>query len=59
MITIDIVIKYIDLTDKSLNRIGIKQVYKDQDNQEIKYCIRSILYNLPWIRKIFILTLMK
>ena len=52
---IDIVIKYIDLTDKSLNRNGIKQTYKDQDNQEIKYCIRSILYNLPWIRKIYIL----
>ena len=52
---IDLVIKYIDLTDKNLNRIGIKQTYKDEDNQEIKYCIRSILYNIPWIRKIYIL----
>ena len=52
---IDIVIKYIDLTDKNLNRIGINQVYKDQDNEELKYSIRSILKYLPWIRKIFIL----
>ena len=52
---IDVVIKYIDLTDKSLNRIGINQTYKDQNNQELKYCIRSILYNIPWVRKIYIL----
>lgn len=52
---IDVVIKYIDLMDKSLNRIGINQTYKDQNNQELKYCIRSILYYIPWIRKIYIL----
>ena len=51
---IDIVIKYIDLTDKNLKRIGIKQIYKDKDNEELKYSIRSILENIPWIRKIFI-----
>jgi hypothetical protein len=52
---IDILIKYIDLTDKKLNREGIKQIYKDFDNEELKYSIRSILKNIPWIRKIFIL----
>ena len=52
---IDILIKYIDLTDKKLNREGIKQIYKDFDNEELRYSIRSILKNIPWIRKIFIL----
>ena len=52
---IDILIKYIDLTDKKLNREGITQIYKDFDNKELKYSLRSILENIPWIRKIFIL----
>ena len=46
---------YIDLRDKSLKRKGIKQIYKDFDNEELRYSIRSILENIPWIRKIFIL----
>ena len=52
---IDIVIKYIDLTDKELNREGIKQVKKDEDNQELKYSVRSIFQYVPWVRKIFII----
>ena len=52
---IDLIIKYIDLTDKALNRRQIKQIYKDQDNEELRYCLRSILNYIPWIRKIFIL----
>ena len=52
---IDVVIKYIDLTDPSLNREGIKQSKKDEDNEELRYSIRSILSYIPWIRKIFIL----
>ena len=52
---IDILIKYIDLTDKNLNREGIMQIYKDFDNEELRYSLRSILRNLPWVRKIFIL----
>jgi hypothetical protein len=52
---IDILIKYIDLTDKKLNREGIIQIYKDFDNKELKYSLRSVLENIPWIRKIFIL----
>lgn len=51
---IDIVIKYIDLTDKQLKRIGINQFYKDFDNEELKYSLRSIFKYVPWIRKIFI-----
>ena len=52
---IDLVIKYIDLKDKNINRSKIKQIYKDQDNEELKYSIRSILQYIPWIRKIFII----
>ena len=52
---IDVLIKYIDLTDRSLKREGIKQIYKDQDNEELRYSLRSILENIPWVRKIFIL----
>ena len=52
---IDAYIKYIDLSDEKLNRTGIHQIKKDEDNQELKYSIRSILENIPWIRKIFIL----
>ena len=52
---IDILIKYIDLSDNSLKREGIKQIDKDKDNEELRYSIRSILKYIPWIRKIFIL----
>ena len=51
---VDVVIKYIDLTDKTLNRTGIKQIQKDEDNEELRYSIRGILKYIPWIRKIFI-----
>ena len=52
---IDVLIKYIDLRDNKLNRKGIHQIKKDYDNEELRYSIRSILINIPWIRKIFIL----
>ena len=52
---VDILIKYIDLTDKTLNREGITQIKKDEDNEELRYSVRSILENIPWVRKIFIL----
>ena len=52
---IDILIKYIDLRDPDLKRKGIHQIKKDFDNEELRYSIRSILKNIPWIRKIFIL----
>ena len=52
---IDVLIKYLDLNDEKLNRSGIKLISKDYENGEIKYCVRSILQNIPWIRKIFIL----
>ena len=51
---IDVFIKYTDFTDKTLNRKGIKEKLKENDMEEIKYCIRSILKYIPWIRKIFI-----
>ena len=51
---VDVVIKYIDLSDKTLNREGIKQINKDEDNEELRYSVRSILKYIPWIRKIFI-----
>jgi hypothetical protein len=46
---------YIDLSDKTLNRKGIKQIYKDQDNEELRYSIRSIFQYIPWIHKIYII----
>ena len=52
---IDILIKYIDLKDPNLNRDGIHQIGKDYDNEELRYSVRSILDNIPWVRKIFIL----
>ena len=52
---VDIIITYIDLNDKTLNRSGIKQTYKDKDNEELRYSLKSILQYMPWVRKIFIL----
>ena len=52
---IDVLIKYIDLSDPNLKRKGIPQIKKDEDNKELKYSIRSILKNIPWVRKIYIL----
>ena len=52
---IDIIIKYIDLRDPKLNRTHLHQIEKDVDNEELRFCVRSILNNIPWIRKIFIL----
>ena len=49
---IDIVIKY---TDKTLIRKGIKSINKDFEDIELRYSIRSILNNVPWIRKLFII----
>ena len=48
-------IKYIDLRDPNLLRNGIHQISKDYDNEELRYSLRSILINIPWVRKIFIL----
>ena len=52
---IDVLIKYIDLSDKTLNRTGIRQIKKDEDNEELRYSVRSILKYIPWIRKIYII----
>ena len=52
---IDVLIKYIDLDDSNLKRKYIKQLSKDEDNNELKYSLRSVLQNIPWIRKIYIL----
>ena len=52
---IDVLIKYIDLSDPNLKREGIAQIKKDEENGEITFVVRSILKNIPWIRKIFIL----
>lgn len=52
---IDVLIKYIDLKDPFLKRKGIHQIKKDYENEELRYCIRSIIKYIPWVRKIFIL----
>ena len=51
---IELVIKYTDYTNKTLNRKGINEIIKEKDMEEIKYSIRSILKYIPWVRKIFI-----
>ena len=48
---IDIVMKYIDYTDKSLDIPNDRR--KENDLEELKYSIRSILKYVPWIRKIY------
>ena len=52
---IDVVIKYIDLNDDNLDRKNLEQFEKDKHNNELKYSLRSIFQNIPWIRKIFII----
>ena len=52
---IDVVIKYIDLNDEKLKRNYLEQFDKDKQNNELKYSLRSIFKNIPWIRKIFII----
>ena len=49
---IDVVIKYIDYTDKSLEIPNDKR--KENDFEGLKYSIRSILKYVSWIRKIYI-----
>ena len=39
----------------NLQRDGIHQIEKDFDNEELRYSIRSIIQNIPWVRKIYIL----
>lgn len=45
----------IDLADENLHREGIPVRKKDYDNEELRYSLRSVLKNIPWIRKIFII----
>jgi hypothetical protein len=40
-----------------LNRTGINQIFKDENCDELKYSLRSILQNIPWVRKIYIPTI--
>ena len=43
---IDVLIKYIDLKDKNLQRKNMKQSKKDFDNEELKYSLRSIFIKI-------------
>ena len=52
---IDVLIKYLDLRDLFLIRSEVHQIKKDYDNDELRYFQRSIIKNILWIRKIFIL----
>ena len=44
---IELVIKYTDYTNKTLNRKGINEIIKEKDMNELKYSIRSILKYIP------------
>ena len=52
---IDVLIKYIDFSDKNIASSGLRNISNDFKNEELRYSVRSILQNIPWIRKIFIL----
>ncbi len=65
---IDVVYKYIDLHDPTLKRgndlvdkyvpknsTANRAISKDYDNNELMYSLRSVLKNIPWVRKIFII----
>ena len=52
---IDVVMTYVDLTDPKLQKTRKSRIKKDEENGEIRYSVRSILQNMPWINKIFIL----
>ena len=53
---IDVVYCYADLWDQNLRRGELdNSIKKDYDNQELKYSLRSVLKNIPWVRKIFII----
>ena len=52
---IDVVIKYIDLSDTNFSIKGMPRYRHEFDLEEIRYCVRSIITNIPWVRKIFIL----
>jgi len=54
---VDAVFLYIDVNDPELQkkRPDLKNcIKKDCENDELKYALRSVLKNIPWIRKIFI-----
>lgn len=53
---IDVVMTYVDLTDPKLQKDRKSRIKKEEDNDELKYSVRSILKNIPWIRKIHIIT---
>ena len=38
-----------------MDRNDFDQINKDKQNNELKYSLRSILKNIPWVRKIFII----
>lgn len=54
-INIDVVYKYINVRDKEINRNGLKQMNKDYDNDELRYSLRSVITNIEWVRKIFVI----
>lgn len=53
---IDVVYCYADLWDHTLRRGELdNSIIKDYDNKELRYSLRSVLKNIPWVRKIFII----
>lgn len=53
---IDVVMTYVDLYDPKLQKTRKSRIKKDEENGEIRYAVRSVLENMPWVRKIFIVT---
>ncbi|MBY3347972.1 stealth conserved region 3 domain-containing protein [Rhizobium laguerreae] len=67
---IDVVIMWVDGSDQSFielekmavaeeianGRTVVTEAARHRDNGELKYVIRSVFYNLPWVRRIYVVT---
>ena len=49
---IDVVYKYADFNDPELSTVN--HIKKDNENGELRYSLRSVFKNMPWVNKIWI-----
>jgi hypothetical protein len=61
---VDAVVCWLDTTDEDYNRYRIKDIgmLETEDakrigkRDELRFCLRGLYYNMPWLRKIYLLT---
>ena len=53
---IDIVLKFDDLSEHLIfkDRLYKKDYEEEYQNEQLRYCLRSIMKNIPWFNKIFL-----